>query len=62
MKALEDCVRSLEQDGLVWGASKLVPIGYGTYGFRSLILMLLTKPFRYPQTPGPIIPSFSHLS
>jgi len=29
MKALEDCVRSIKQDGLVWGASKLVPIGYG---------------------------------
>jgi len=29
MKALEESVRSLEQDGLVWGASKLVPIGYG---------------------------------
>ncbi|TFY76189.1 hypothetical protein EWM64_g7823 [Hericium alpestre] len=29
MKALEDAVRSIEQDGLVWGASKLVPIGYG---------------------------------
>lgn len=29
MKALEDSVRSIEKDGLVWGASKLVPIGYG---------------------------------
>ena len=29
MKALEDSVRSIEQDGLIWGASKLVPIGYG---------------------------------
>ena len=29
MKALEDSVRSIEMDGLVWGASKLVPIGYG---------------------------------
>jgi len=29
MKALEDAVRSISQDGLVWGASKLVPIGYG---------------------------------
>jgi len=29
MKALEDSVRSVEQDGLLWGASKLVPIGYG---------------------------------
>ncbi|KAF9458702.1 hypothetical protein BDZ94DRAFT_1270045 [Collybia nuda] len=29
MKALEESVRSIEQDGLLWGASKLVPIGYG---------------------------------
>lgn len=29
MKALEASVRSLSMDGLVWGASKLVPIGYG---------------------------------
>ncbi|KII90072.1 hypothetical protein PLICRDRAFT_174864 [Plicaturopsis crispa FD-325 SS-3] len=29
MKALEECVRSIVQDGLVWGASTLVPIGYG---------------------------------
>jgi elongation factor 1-beta len=29
MKALEDSVRSVEMEGLVWGASKLVPIGYG---------------------------------
>ena len=29
MKELEAEVRSIEKDGLVWGASKLVPIGYG---------------------------------
>ncbi|KAH8117165.1 hypothetical protein DFH11DRAFT_1573513 [Phellopilus nigrolimitatus] len=29
MKLLEDAVRSLVKPGLVWGASKLVPIGYG---------------------------------
>lgn len=29
MKALEASVRSIEKDGLVWGASKLVPVGYG---------------------------------
>ena len=29
MKALEESVRSVEMEGLVWGASKLVPIGYG---------------------------------
>ena len=29
MAAMEKQVRSLEMDGLVWGASKLVPIAYG---------------------------------
>lgn len=29
MKALEDSVRGIEKDGLVWGASKLIPVGYG---------------------------------
>lgn len=29
MAALEASVRGIEKDGLVWGASKLVPVGYG---------------------------------
>lgn len=29
MKALEKNMRSIEIDGLTWGASKLVPVGYG---------------------------------
>ncbi|XP_071567037.1 probable elongation factor 1-beta [Temnothorax nylanderi] len=29
MKLMENAVRSIEMDGLVWGASKLVPVGYG---------------------------------
>lgn len=29
MEALEKAVRSIEQEGLVWGSSKLVAIGYG---------------------------------
>uniref|UniRef100_A0A452ICI7 Elongation factor 1-delta n=1 Tax=Gopherus agassizii TaxID=38772 RepID=A0A452ICI7_9SAUR len=29
MAKMEDCVRSIQMDGLVWGASKLVPVGYG---------------------------------
>ncbi|CAO1632395.1 unnamed protein product [Parajaminaea phylloscopi] len=29
MKALEAGLRQIEKDGLVWGASKLVPVGYG---------------------------------
>lgn len=40
MKALEESVRSLEMDGLVWGASKLVPIGYG---IRKLQITLVVE-------------------
>ncbi|XP_026321235.1 elongation factor 1-beta' [Hyposmocoma kahamanoa] len=29
MKEMEKHVRSIEMDGLLWGASKLVPVGYG---------------------------------
>ena len=29
MKELEKSVRGIEKDGLVWGASKLVPVGFG---------------------------------
>ena len=29
MKELESSVRSIEKDGLTWGASKLVPVGFG---------------------------------
>ena len=29
MKALEESVRSIEMDGLLWGSSKLVPIAFG---------------------------------
>lgn len=29
MKEMEVKVRSIQMDGLVWGASKLVPVGYG---------------------------------
>ncbi|OBS59536.1 hypothetical protein A6R68_09339 [Neotoma lepida] len=29
MTKLEECVRSIQADGLVWGSSKLVPVGYG---------------------------------
>lgn len=29
MKALEGAVRSVVMDGLMWGTSKLVPVGYG---------------------------------
>lgn len=29
MAKLEECVRSVQADGLLWGSSKLVPVGYG---------------------------------
>ncbi|CAH0694713.1 unnamed protein product [Spodoptera exigua] len=29
MKEMENQVRTIEMDGLLWGASKLVPVGYG---------------------------------
>jgi len=29
MAKLEECVRSISMDGLLWGQSKLVPVGYG---------------------------------
>ncbi|XP_058462511.1 probable elongation factor 1-beta [Malaya genurostris] len=29
MKLMETSVRSIEMDGLLWGAAKLVPVGYG---------------------------------
>ncbi|XP_034410609.1 eukaryotic translation elongation factor 1 delta a (guanine nucleotide exchange protein) isoform X3 [Cyclopterus lumpus] len=29
MGKLEECVRSVQMDGLLWGAGKLVPVGYG---------------------------------
>jgi len=29
MKKLEETVRSLKMEGLLWGASKLIPVGYG---------------------------------
>uniref|UniRef100_A0A670JSC9 Elongation factor 1-delta n=1 Tax=Podarcis muralis TaxID=64176 RepID=A0A670JSC9_PODMU len=29
MAKMEECVRSVQMDGLVWGASQLVPVGYG---------------------------------
>merc|ERR1712107_323817 len=29
MDAMKDAVKSIEMEGLVWGATKLVPVGYG---------------------------------
>lgn len=40
MAALEASVRSIEKDGLVWGLSKLVPVGYGV---RKLQITLVVE-------------------
>lgn len=37
MKKLEEAVRSVELPGLFWGASKLVPVGYG---IKKLTIMM----------------------
>ncbi|CAH8388488.1 unnamed protein product [Eruca vesicaria subsp. sativa] len=37
MKKFEACVRAVEMQGLLWGASKLVPVGYG---IKKLTIML----------------------
>ncbi|XAR60259.1 hypothetical protein NMG60_11033544 [Bertholletia excelsa] len=37
MKKLEEAVRSVEMPGLLWGASKLVPVGYG---IKKMTIML----------------------
>lgn len=34
MAQLEACVRSVQLDGLVWGGSQLVPVGYGIRKLR----------------------------
>ncbi|KAI9229540.1 MAG: elongation factor 1 beta [Piptocephalis tieghemiana] len=34
LKALEKAVRSIEMDGLLWGSSQLVPVGYGVNKVR----------------------------
>lgn len=39
MAALEKEVRAIEMDGLVWGASKLVPIGYGVNKLQITIVV-----------------------
>nr|BAA25924.1 elongation factor 1b [Dictyostelium discoideum] len=40
MVELEKCVRSIEMDGLVWGASKLVAVGYG---IKKLVINLVVE-------------------
>jgi len=39
MKKLEECVRSIECDGLRWGASKFVPLAYGIKKLQILVVV-----------------------
>ena len=34
MRDLESAVRDIEADGLVWGTSSLIPVGYGVEKLR----------------------------
>lgn len=43
MAKLEAYVRSKERDGLLWGASKLVPIGYGIKKLQITAIILDAK-------------------
>merc|ERR1711939_972103 len=40
MQALEEAVRGIEKDGLVWGLSKLVPVGFG---IKKLMINLVVE-------------------
>ena len=46
MKALEENVRAIEQDGLVWGASKLVEVGFGIKKLQ-ITLVIGTPRFQF---------------
>lgn len=39
MKKMEELVRSIKMDGLVWGASKLVPVGYGIHKLQIMCVV-----------------------
>jgi len=39
MKKMEECVRTIEMDGLVWGAAKLVPVGYGIHKLQIMCVI-----------------------
>ncbi|KAL0423080.1 UNVERIFIED_CONTAM: Elongation factor 1-delta 1 [Sesamum radiatum] len=40
MKKLEEAVRSVQMEGLLWGASKLVPVGYGIKKLQIMITIV----------------------
>ena len=39
MKKMEELVRAIEMDGLLWGASKLVPVGYGIHKLQIMCVI-----------------------
>ncbi|KAL2844371.1 hypothetical protein BJY01DRAFT_215014 [Aspergillus pseudoustus] len=39
MAALEAAVRGIEKDGLVWGASQLVPVGFGIHKLHIILVV-----------------------
>ncbi|ETN62241.1 elongation factor 1-beta2 [Anopheles darlingi] len=39
MKEMEKSVRSVEMDGLLWGAAKLVPVGYGIHKLQIMCVI-----------------------
>ncbi|VDL83997.1 unnamed protein product, partial [Nippostrongylus brasiliensis] len=43
LKEMENLVRGIEMDGLVWGGAKLIPIGYGEYIDSTRLLHLKKK-------------------
>ena len=42
-----ECAKTIEKDGLVWGAHKLVPVGYGIKKVRrpNIPLLLVLNPY-----------------
>lgn len=49
MKELEKNVRAIEQDGLVWGASKFVEVGFGIKKLQ-ITLVIGTPRFQFVGT------------
>lgn len=39
MKKMEESVRTIQWDGLVWGAAKLVPVGYGIHKLQIICVI-----------------------
>jgi len=50
MAAMEAYVRSFEKEGLLWGASKLVPVGYG---IKKLQITVIIEDFKVPSFGAP---------